>query len=288
VKVGVFLKLVDHEGGRTKRVEEVVRAAVRAEELGFDSVWVMDHLFTGAPGARVAAHDPLQLLAGIANATRHVALGTLVLCGPFRLPVQLARESMTLQEASDGRFICGLGAGWNQPEFDVAGIPFDHLVSRLERQVAEYQRLIAEPGVMPPGDPPPLWIAGGGPRMLRLVARTAAGWNAAWFGDDPARWSELAGRVRSELRAAGRDEASMTFSAGVSVLVAEGTEAGRYRSLRPDAPLVCASAAEVAAALRRFEAAGCDHAILSLSPTPYFDFDGVMLDRAGEVLSLLP
>jgi alkanesulfonate monooxygenase SsuD/methylene tetrahydromethanopterin reductase-like flavin-dependent oxidoreductase (luciferase family) len=287
VKVGVFLKLIDQEGRRTKRVEQVVRAAVQAEELGFDSIWVMDHLFTDAPGVRVAAHDPLQLLAAVAANTRLVSLGTLVLCGPFRLPVQLAREAMTLSEASGGRFICGLGAGWNQPEFDATGIPFDHLVSRLERQVAEYLRLLGQPGLVPPGNPPPLWIAGGGPRMLRLIARIAAGWNAAWYGGDPAPWSELAGKLRGELRAAGRDESSMTFSAGISALIVKGEEARRYQALSPDAPCVCGPAEEVAAALRRYQEAGCDHAILSFSPTPYFDFDEVMLARAGEVLTLL-
>lgn len=287
MKVGVFLKLIAHQERRTKRVDEVVALAVRAEELGYDSVWVMDHIFSDRPGIRVPAHDPLQLLAAIAARTERVQLGALVICGPFRLPVQLARESATLQEASGGRYICGLGAGWNQPEFEATRIPFDHLVSRLERQVAEYKRLLEEPGVMPAGDRPPLWIGASGPRMLRLAAREADGWNLAWEGENPARWIQHAEALRGELRQAGRDERSMTFSAGVMAVVAEGEEAERYRQLQPEVACACGPPEVVAEILRRYAGAGCDHAILSLSPNLSMDLDAQMLEPMADVLPLI-
>src|SRR5258708_30887318 len=105
--MGLFLKLVDDRAWRTKSVAEVAAVAARAEQLGFDSVWVLDHLFFDAPGVRVPIHDPMQLLAAIAAHTRRVQLGALVLCGPLRLPVQLARESAALPDASGGRYVCG-------------------------------------------------------------------------------------------------------------------------------------------------------------------------------------
>ena len=287
VKVGVFLKLLDHQARRTKSVAEVAALAARAEELGFDSVWVMDHLFTDSPGVRVPVHDPMQVLAAIAARTRRVQLGALVICGPFRLPVQLARESASLQDASGGRYLCGLGAGWNQPEFDVARIPFDHLVSRFEDQVAEYQRLIGEPNVVPGVERPPLWVGATGPRMLRLVARVADGWNAAWEGEDPTRWVARADALRAALREVGREETSMTFSAGILSMVVEGEEADRYRRLRPDGPAAIGSAAAVAAMLRRYADAGCDHAIVQLSPTMTMNLDERMLESMAEVLPLL-
>ena len=288
MKVGVFLKLIDGPARRTKSVEELVQLAVEAEELGFDSVWVMDHLFTGDPPGRVPMHDPLQLLGAMAGRTRHVELGTLVLCGPFRLPVQLAREAMTLQDWSGGRFLCGLGAGWHQPEFDAARIPFDHLVTRFEAQVAEYQRLLAEPGVMPEGPRPPLWIGAHRPRMLRLVARVADGWNAAWYGADVGPWRELADRLREALAEAGRDPSTIVFSAGISAVIAEGEEAEDYRSTHPGGRYAIGPAEELAGVLRDYAEAGCDHAILSLAATPYQDHDDAMLDRAAEVLRHLP
>lgn len=288
MKVGVFLKLLDGRARRTKSVEELVRLAVEAEELGFDSVWVMDHLFHGDPPDRVPMHDPLQLLSAIASRTRHVELGTLVLCGPFRLPVQLARESMTLQDWSGGRFVCGLGAGWNQPEFDATRIPFDHLVARFEAQVEEYQRLLREPGVMPAGPRPPLWIGAHGPRMLRLAALAADGWNAAWYGADAGPWRELADRLRAALVEAGREATTMVFSAGISAVVAEGEEAEGYRSAHPAGRYALGPAEVLAEALRDYADAGCDHAILSLAPTPYHDHDDAMLERAAEILRHLP
>jgi alkanesulfonate monooxygenase SsuD/methylene tetrahydromethanopterin reductase-like flavin-dependent oxidoreductase (luciferase family) len=287
VKVGVFLKLIASQERRTKHVDEVVALAVRAEQLGYDSVWVMDHLFSDRPGIRVPAHDPLQLLAAIAARTERVQLGALVICGPFRLPVQLARESATLQEASRGRYICGLGAGWNQPEFDAAGIPFGQLVSRLKQQVEEYKRLLDEPGLIPAGERPPLWIGGSGPRMLRLVARVADGWNLAWEGENPARWIQFADALRGALREAGRDERRMTFSAGIMAVVAEGEEADRYRQLQADVPCACGPPETVAAVLRRYADAGCDHAILALSPNLSMDLDAQMLEPVAAVLPLL-
>ena len=287
MKVGVFLKLIANQERRAKRVDEVVALAVRAELLGYDSVWVMDHLFTDRPGIRVPVHDPMQLLAAIAARTERVQLGALVLCGPFRLPVQLARESATLQEASGGRYICGLGAGWNQPEFDATGIPFDHLVSRLQRQVEEYKRLLDEPGLIPAGDRPPLWIGASKPRMLRLVARVADGWNVAWEGENPARWIQLADALRSALREAGRDERTMTFSAGIMAVVAEGEEADRYRQLQSDVACACGPPEILAAMLRRYADAGCDHAILTLSPNLSMDLDAQMIEPMAEVLPLL-
>lgn len=288
MKVGVFLKLLDGRARRTKSVEELVRLAVEAEELGFDSVWVMDHLFNGDPPDRVPMHDPLHLLGAIAGRTRHVEVGTLVLCGPFRLPVQLAREAMTLQDWSGGRFICGLGAGWNQPEFDATGIPFDHLVSRFEAQVVEYQRLLDAPGVMPAGPRPPLWIGAHGPRMLRVTGRVADGWNAAWYGADPAPWRELADRLRGVLAEAGRDPATVVFSAGISAVIAEGEEADGYREAHPGGRYALGSAEELAGVLHDYAEAGCDHAILSLATTPYQDHDDAMLDRAAAILRHLP
>ena len=287
MQVGLFLKLVDTAAGRTRSVAEVVRTAVTAEQLGFDAVWVMDHLFVGAAGPRVPLHDPLQLLAAIAAQTRHVKLGTLVVCGPFRLPVQLAREAMTLQDASGGRFINGLGAGWNEPELAAARLPSDRLVSRFEAQVDEYRRLLDAPGLVPQGPRPPLWIGASRPRMLRLAARVADGWNAAWFGADPAPWSEAAGRLRRALAETGREPSTVTFSAGVSAVVAEGEEARRHRDAHPGGRYVLGSADEVAAALRAYAAAGCDHAVLSLAATPYLDHPDAMLERAAGVLSLL-
>src|SRR5262249_13544353 len=154
---------------------------------GFDSAWVMDHVFLERPGGRIGGHDPFALLAFAAARTSRVGLGTLVACPAFRTTGQLARESAALADASRGRFVLGLGAGWHRPDFGAFGYPFDHLVGRFEEQRAATRALLAggrvtgqsrsvrlrDAEVLSTAPPPAIWVAGAGPRMLRLTARCA-------------------------------------------------------------------------------------------------------------------
>lgn len=261
-------------------VEEVVERIVRAEELGFDSAWVMDHPFIETPLGRVTGHDPMVLLASAAARTRRIGLGTLVVCPAFRTPGQLAREAAALADASGGRFVLGLGAGWHQPEFDAFDYPFDHLVGRFEEQVTAVRHLLGggrvsadgryvrlrEAEVLATSPPPPIWVAGRGPRMLRLTARHADGWNLAWGGLDPGWLAEPLAVVQRELEAAGRERRGFTVSAGISWV--------------PDG-----SSAELAGALRAYEAAGVDLAILSLAEGPSRRTRPEYLEQAAEVLA---
>jgi alkanesulfonate monooxygenase SsuD/methylene tetrahydromethanopterin reductase-like flavin-dependent oxidoreductase (luciferase family) len=111
---------------------DIAQQAARAETLGFDSVWVMDHVFIQRKAGRVVAHDPLICLTAAAMATERVTLGSLVLSHAFRHPAQLAREASALADVTGGRFVLGLGAGWHEPEFAALGLPYDHRVGRLE------------------------------------------------------------------------------------------------------------------------------------------------------------
>src|ERR1700741_3673359 len=116
VKVGGTLKMYDYRTYAPKPVADIARQAARAEDLGYDSVWVMDHLLIQRGSRRVTAHDPLISLAHVAAATRRITIGTLVLCMPFRHPAQLAREASALADSSAGRFVLGIGCGWHRPE----------------------------------------------------------------------------------------------------------------------------------------------------------------------------
>jgi len=131
-KVGVTLKMYDYRTYQPTPLADIAQQARRAEEVGFDSVWVMDHVFIQRPSGRVLAHEPMLSLALVAAATTRIMFGSLVLGHAFRHAGQLAREASGLADMSDGRFVLGLGAGWHQPEFDAFGFPFDHLVGRFE------------------------------------------------------------------------------------------------------------------------------------------------------------
>src|SRR6185312_11871021 len=201
---------------------------------GFDSVWVMDHLLIQRSDRRVLAHDPMLCLAQVAAATSRIQLGSMVLCHGFRHAGQLAREASALADASSGRFVLGLGAGWHRPEFDALGLPFDHKVGRLEEAIDPLLHLLAGETVSVDGawlklsgasvaitsKPPPLWIAADGPRMLALAAR-ADGWSHSnWGASDTRPFREAVVRFDRELRAAGRTRDEVEVS--VSIACAPG------------------------------------------------------------------
>ena len=207
MNVGVALP---HYGspGHDPSLDRVVEIARECELLGFDSVWVSDHIvfdlskYGGSPDP-VGSLEPLSTLAVLASETDRVRLGTMVLCNEFRHPVQLAKEAATVDLASGGRLELGIGAGWYAPEFGRSGIPFPPPGIRLERLGETVEILkglfdgepvtydgdhyklreaIARP--LPTQRPrPTIWVEGKGDRALRLIAGVADGWNAAWFQD---------------------------------------------------------------------------------------------------------
>ncbi len=289
MQVGVYLQVLDLESGQAIPVAELAARAARAEALGFDSVWVMDHFFVEWEGRRVYAHDPMVQLAAMAAATSRIQLGPLVLGAPFRAPAQLAREAASLQDLSRGRLILGLGCGWYEPEFEAAGIPFDHLVGRFEKSL---QRLV--PMLREAGTAPPIWIAAAGPRMLGLTARWAAGWNLAWGGRDPAWYADAVVRLRAALAAAGRPESALARSVGISVLPLPDAEAPaaldrarRFARGPRDLDFVQGGPPVVAAAIKAYAEAGAQHVILNLSSSPLAPTDPGYLDRAAEALALV-
>src|SRR2546423_13642357 len=122
LSVGVQLPEVERE----VRWPELRAMARTAEDCGFDSIWVGDHmLYRGDGRPERGPWDAWTLLAGLAGATERVTLGPLVACTAFRRPGVLARTAAALDELSGGRLVVALGAGWNQTEFRAFGIPFD-------------------------------------------------------------------------------------------------------------------------------------------------------------------
>jgi alkanesulfonate monooxygenase SsuD/methylene tetrahydromethanopterin reductase-like flavin-dependent oxidoreductase (luciferase family) len=291
VKVGLALPTVDIQTGRPAKLSYLAARAEQAEEAGFDSVWVMDHYWTERAQARRGAHDPMVTLSYLAARTSRLRLGTLVVCNAFRHPGQLGREALALADASGGRFVLGLGAGWHQPEFDAFGIPFDHRVGRLEETLTVLPPLLRGEHVsyegrylrlqraclLPTTDPPPLWIAGTGPRLLELTARHASGWNVAWYGDDVTEFRATRRDLAAAMAAAGRPAGEIEVSVGLFVLPepTARSQAGEVITGRPD---------QVAGRLQAFGEAGADLMIVSLAPYPFAESDPTYLDGMSEAL----
>ena len=224
--------------------------ARRAEELGFDSVWVSDHFFYsfaryGAHPSPIASLEPLATLAGIAVLTDRVRLGTLVLCAAFRHPALLAKAATSIDLLSGGRLDLGLGAGWMEEEFDAFGYRFRAPGERfavLEETVEVVQELfvgghisregpnvtLREAVLAPaPDRPPPVWLGGkGGPRLLRLAARRADGWNMVWR-ISPEAYAQKVSDVREACEAEDRDPATLGLSIGLYSLTGEDEAAAR-------------------------------------------------------------
>ena len=129
LRVGIQLPEVERE----VRWPEVVSMARRADDAGFDAVWFGEHLlYRFADGTSRGPWEAWSMLAAIAAATTTIRLGPLVACTAFHNPAVLAKQADTLDEISGGRFVLGLGAGWNETEFRAFGIPFDHRIDRFE------------------------------------------------------------------------------------------------------------------------------------------------------------
>jgi alkanesulfonate monooxygenase SsuD/methylene tetrahydromethanopterin reductase-like flavin-dependent oxidoreductase (luciferase family) len=200
---------------------------------------------------------------------------------PFRNPALLAKMAAAFDEVSGGRLILGLGCGWHEPEFDAFDFPFDHRVGRFEEGLAIVLPLLrdgrvtvegrwhrADAELLPPGprpNGPPILIAGKGPRMLRLVARHADAWNAAWYGPRAAA-SELEQRIahlREACAAEGRDSAEITLTLG---LFASFPALQQPEDEDPPDNAISGDAQEVGRALAEYRELGIEHLIVHLWP----------------------
>jgi alkanesulfonate monooxygenase SsuD/methylene tetrahydromethanopterin reductase-like flavin-dependent oxidoreductase (luciferase family) len=259
--------------------------AAQAEALGFDSLWLPDHLLYRFPGAPPTGQwECWSLLAALAAATRRVALGTLVAATSFRNPALLARMADTVDEISGGRLVLGLGAGYHEPEYSAFGYPYDHRASRFEEALTIIHGLLRRGHVdfagrfyqardceLRPRGPrpagPPIIVGTRGERMLRLTARLADGWNA-WlaFGDGrAAAFPPLRAAVDAACRAEGRDPATLHASVTVMVDPLGGRPVAFARVRAEIAPRPIDGPPEtIAAALRDLAAEGVAEAQLYL------------------------
>jgi probable F420-dependent oxidoreductase len=298
MKLGTMPSLKeDSLNGGTPRYRDIQTMAQTAEAVGFDSFWLADHVVFRAPeGENVGCWECFTFLSALAAATTTIALGPLVACTSFRNPALLAKMADSLDEISGGRFILGLGSGWNEPEYTMFGWPFDHRVGRFEEAMAIIAPLLREgkvdfhgqyydvsDAVLAPRGPspqgPPLMIGGTRPRMLRLTARYADAYNTDTVFS-AARVTELWGEMRAACAAVGRDPATLELTSFTSVRILRDGE-----SAQPNEQAIVGTAEEVARSLQEFADAGVTHLILRFEQLGVAGIEAfapvmAMLDRA--------
>jgi len=138
LKIGLLLPQAEGmRGPGVRGWREVSDMARVAEDVGFDSLWLVDHLLYKLDGEDDArgVWEVWSLLSAIAAVTNRVELGTLVLAMGWRNPALLAKMADTVEEISDGRLILGLGSGYHKHEYDAFGFPFSYKVSRFEEAI---------------------------------------------------------------------------------------------------------------------------------------------------------
>jgi len=279
--VGVQLPEVEWE----VPFSELIRMAQSAEAVGFDSVWLGDHLLYDLPVGPRGPWEVWTSLAALAAATERVQLGPLVASAGFHEPAMLAKQAATVDGISGGRLILGLGSGWNEREYRAFGFPFDRRVSRFDEAFTIIRTLLAEgeidftgefyrvencvlhPRATRPGGPP-LMVGSTRPRMLSITLPHVDAWNVWWsdYGNSPAGFAELKARVDAEVAAIGRPQGSVAATCAVFIQLegGAGRQMGGYGG-RPVEPLH-GTPLDIAEQLRAFADMGAAHVQLVLDP----------------------
>ncbi len=298
--------------GRSTRA--CVDLAVHAERLGFDSVWLTDHIVL--PRERKAPyphnstgtfpyswdqeiHEPLVLMGALAQATERVEIGVSVLVIPYRHPLTTAKMLATADQLSQGRIVLGAGVGWLRDEFEALGLPADHF-DRRGAVTMDYLRAMqaawtAEEAVsysgpfvhfedigarpQPAREPHlPVWIGGKGERALRRAVELGDGYLA--ISSDPESLGAETARLRELAQRAGRAPASITVALIDGIVLGQGLPPIEGVSMR-------GSSEQVLEGVKSFADAGLEHLVagISLAADPSFAGAVEALEQvAAEVL----
>ena len=220
----------ERENNRSRSYDSIREVAQQTEADGFDSIWLPDHFFYRNPGEPTRGiWECWTMLAALAEATQRVEIGTLVTCSSFRNPTILAKMATTVDEISHGRLVLGVGAGWNEPEYQAFGVPYDHRVARFEEALQILKPLLRVGHVdfeghyyqarnceIAPRGPrlegPPLMVGSESPRMLKLTAKYADLWNTGYMGK-PETLADRRAKLEAACHMVGRDPRTLGITA---------------------------------------------------------------------------
>ena len=253
--------------------DSIRAVACAVEDLGFDSLWVSDHIIVPERSGYIPEFmdEPLATLAFVAAATSHITLGTSVLILPYRDPVFAAKFLSTVDYLSSGRLIVGVGAGWLPEEFAALGVPFEERGPRTDEALRVFRnlwetetssfegrfktyhtmRMFPKAAVSRRGTIP-LWVGGNGPASIRRAAELGDGWHPINLA--PAELAPLAEQYRQQCERFGRQPGPICL---------RHMPGGRRPGAVERQPLT-GSAREQAADIEAYAEAGLDELMLSV------------------------
>lgn len=289
--------------------DAIVGVARAAEESGFDSVWVADHIaipmqfesrYPLEPAKRFdpieqeVYYEPLVTLAHVAAVTTSVRLGTSALIPTLRHPVYTAKLVATVDQLSGGRVVLAVGAGWLAEEFTILGVEgFDARGAMLAEHCTVLRRLWSEdevawagrfydfPALRSAPKPvqaggPPLWMGGSTRAARRRAVAVADGWQPIGLG--PEELAAARSELEAELTEAGREPAAFDICGRCDVAIGTAPD-----DRAPNG--VYGGAGEVVDGLAAYADAGCNELILDVLPHDAIDDKAAAIRRIGaEVL----
>jgi alkanesulfonate monooxygenase SsuD/methylene tetrahydromethanopterin reductase-like flavin-dependent oxidoreductase (luciferase family) len=284
LKIGVQLPEVEYEYDWPQLKE----MALVAEGIGLDSIWLGDHLMYRYSDGR-PARGPFEVwstMAALAAVTDRVQIGPLVASLGFHTPPMIAKKAATIDRISGGRFILGIGSGWNEDEYRGYGFPFDHRVSRFAEALTIIRELFATgacdfhgehyaidgarlfPTPVQPGGPP-LMLGSFGPRMLQIALPHVRMWNA-WshdYGNTREGLAALLATIDAACAGVGRDPATLVRTVCPLVRMTGGTgRATLYDGGEIMPPLDGTDPEALAGELTALAEMGISHTMLVLDP----------------------
>ena len=274
MKIGICIP--NHYG--VEDVQSVFQMATRAEELGFDSIWVSEHIFNVSYvfdrlGDR-PYYEPLTILSYLAATTKRVGLGTSVLVLPYHNPIRLAKVAATLDVMSEGRLMLGVGVGVIEEELEAMGSTFRERGAITDEAIAVMKELWTQetPSYQgkyhsfegmkfspKPLQKPhiPLLVGGSSPGAIRRAARVGDGWHPSNLS--PEDLGERLDYLREQARAVGRDLSEIPVSIRLDMTVPTGEGNGDSRARYS----LGAEPKEVLDNIRAFEAVGVDKVVIA-------------------------
>ncbi|SRR6266568_4688713 len=280
MKIGIVIPLGEIDHGKALPYTAIKDRAQQAEGVGFDSIWLYDHLihrFSGHP--TVGFWENWTMLSAVAEATEKPELGTWVL-GPFRHPAMTAKQADTLEEVSNQRLILGLGSGWHKDEFEAFGVPYENRVSRFEESLQIITSLLHEGAVDFEGEyyqaknselkprgsregGPPIMVGAMKPRMMRLAAQYADMWNTDWLGNEDHLTYQKAA-LEEACSQVGRDPSTLDITGGITIAYPQLGDLPSW--MRGPEDYISGSPTEVANGFRMYEEAGVSHVQCNVYP----------------------